>query len=348
MIPPTIDILVPIWNNPFETRACLASILYHSPKARLVIVDNGSSRETELMLEEFSEPLDERGLFIKSEKNIGLVAAINLGLARSDSDYTIIICPNVSVQSGWLDALINAAESSNAGIVSPRFSGTDAPVLPKLTAGTTIMESSTVAFATLLLRTEMRMVVGLFDEGLDGNEWCLKEYVRRAAASGYRTCITGNLRLHCAAGQQFGSPQRRNEMIQNSRSTYIARWGNTRHYCVYFGKKTDAGALGNTVTAILDAARQGHLFTILLHHGQYSVFQKMGWNALHTGIRLLSISILFPLKDIKRKITTLQSGLPDILMVKGSNEAAFPGVEVAISLDELLSVIQEQTTTVAV
>ena len=54
MISPTIDILVPVWNNPFETRACLAGILSHSPGARLIVVDNASSRETELMLEEFS------------------------------------------------------------------------------------------------------------------------------------------------------------------------------------------------------------------------------------------------------------------------------------------------------
>ena len=99
MISPTIDILVPVWNNPFETRACLAAILAHSSGARLIIVDNGSSRETELMLEEFSEPLGDRGLFIKSERNIGLVAAINLGLARSDSDYTVIVRPHVSVQA---------------------------------------------------------------------------------------------------------------------------------------------------------------------------------------------------------------------------------------------------------
>ena len=88
---PTIDILVPVWNNPFETRACLATILKHSTGIRLIIVDNGSSRETELMLEEFSESMGDQGLFIKSEKNVGLVAAINLGLARSDSDYTVIV-----------------------------------------------------------------------------------------------------------------------------------------------------------------------------------------------------------------------------------------------------------------
>jgi len=347
MISPTIDILVPVWNNPFETRACLAAILAHSPGARLIIVDNGSSRETELMLEEFSESLGDQGLFIKSEKNVGLVAAINLGLARSDSDYSVIVRPHVSVQAGWLEALVSAAETTGAGIVSPLFSGAEAPRLPDLAQGCTTMESCTVSFATLLLRTEMRMVAGTFDEYLDGNEWCLKEYVRRVAAHGYRTCITGRVRLSCSAGQQFGSELRRNEMIQNSRSAYTAQWGTDRHYCVYFGKEADAGALCDTITAILDGARQGHRFTLLLHRRQYSDFRKMGWNGLHTGIDLQQVSPLFPLRDLQRKITVLRNASPEMFAVQGCCDATFPGFDTAISLEELLSRLCAYTTDVA-
>lgn len=343
----SVDIVVPVWNNPFETRACLAAILAHSAGARLIIVDNGSSRETELMLEEFSESLGDQGLFIKSEKNIGLVAAINLGLARSDSDYTVIVRPHVSVQAGWLDVLLRAAETTGAGIVSPLFSGTEATTLPQLVPGCTIMESCTVSFATLFVRTEMRMVVGTFDEHLDGNEWCLKEYVRRVAARGYRTCITGSLRLSSAAGQQFGSAQRRSEMIQNSRSAYISEWGVPRHYCVYFGPEADAGSLGDTVAAILDGARQGHHFTLLLHRRQHSIFRKMAWNGLHTGIDLHKVSLLFPLRDLHRKLLALRGASPDLLAVPGCSGIIFPGVEIAMSLDELLGSIRAHTTTIA-
>jgi len=335
MISPTIDILVPVWNNPFETRACLAAILAHSSGARLIIVDNGSSRETELMLEEFSESLGEEGLFIKSERNIGLVAALNLGLARSDSDYTVIVRPHVTVHAGWLETLIAAAESTGAGIVSPLFSGEDALHLPKLAPGCTTMESFTVSFATLLMSTEMRMVAGTFDEGLDGDEWCLKEYVRRVAAEGYLTCIAGSMSLFCSAGQQFGSAQRRNEMMLNSRATYLQKWGISRHYSVYFGKDADAGALGDSVTAVLELARHGHRFTLLLHRRQYSTFRKMGWNCLHTGIELLTVSFLFPTRDLLRKVVALRSASPDSVAVRGCLGVAFPGVDAAISFDEL-------------
>ena len=100
---PSVDIIVPVWNNPFETRACLAAILEYSPGARLIIIDNGSSRETELMLEEFSEPLADQALFITSDRNIGLVPAINKGLASSDADVAVIVRPQVMVGRGWLN-----------------------------------------------------------------------------------------------------------------------------------------------------------------------------------------------------------------------------------------------------
>ena len=347
MISPTIDILVPVWNNPFETRACLADIIAHSPGARLIVVDSGSSRETELMLEEFSESLGDQALFIKSERNIGLVAAINMGLARSDGDYSVIVRPHVSVQAGWLEALVNAAEAGGAGIVSPLFSGKEAPSLPTMVTGCTTMESCTVSFATLLVRSGMRTIVGNFDEHLDGNECCLKEYVRRAAAHGYRTCITGLTRLSCSAGQQFGSEQRRNEMVQNSRAAYRAKWGIIRHYCIYFGEEADAGSLDDVVSAILDGARQGHRFTLMLHRRQHADFRKMGWNCLHTGIELQRLPLLFPLRDLQRKVASMRSVSPDLVTVLGCSGALFPGGDSAISQDEFLGSIRDYTTAVA-
>ncbi len=331
----SVDIVVPVWNNPFEARACIAAILAYSGDVRLIVVDNGSSRETELMLEEFSESMGERGLFIKSERNIGVVAAINLGLARSDSDYTVIVRPDVKVHSGWLEPLVSAAEAGGAGIVSPLFNGVSAPKLPTLKHGCRVMESCTVSFATLLVRTEMRMVAGLFDDTLDGGDWCLREYVRRVAAFGYRTCITGRCSLTCYGGKQFGSAQRRNEMIQNSRAAYISKWGIDRHYSVYFGPEAEAGALADTVAVILNGARQGHRFTLLLHRRQYSFFRKMGWNALHTGIELLPLSLLFPLRNLQKKISVLRDASPDLLAVKGCSGTLFPRMDAAISCDEL-------------
>jgi hypothetical protein len=202
------------------------------------------------------------------------------------------------------------------------------------------METCSISFDALLVRTEMRMVSGSFDENLDGGEWCLTEYVRRVAALGYKTCIAGRLRLSCSAGQQFGSAQRRIELEQNSRTAYLSRWGIARHYCIYFGPEADAVAVDDTVAAILDGARRGHRFTLLLHRRQFAAFRKMGWNGLHTGITLHRISLLFPQRDLQKMIAALRAASPDLLAVRGCSGVVFPGVDAAISLQELLDSIQ--------
>lgn len=339
---PTVDIIVPVWNSPFETRACLASILEHSPEARLIIVDNGSSRETELMLEEFSEPLGEQGLFIKSERNIGMVPAINMGLSRSDSDFAVIIRPHVQVAGGWLAGLLDAARSPHAGIISPIFTGGGAPHLPKLTRGSSLMETFGISFTALALKGEMRMLLAGFDEGMDGGEWCLKDYIRRAWKNGYHTCVTSRSLAVCGKETQFGSDERRKQQTESSKAGYLQRWGVGRHYGIYFGRNADAGSLADTIETIVEGARQGHRFTLLLHRRQASDFRRMGWNALHTGIELRRISLLMPQRDLLRQFSALKGVFPDIIPVRGVEGNTFPGVDAAIPFKAVADVIGEK------
>ena len=341
MSSPTVDIIVPVWNNPFETRACLAAILEYSPEARLIIVDNGSNRETELMLEEFSEPLGEHGLFITTERNIGLIPAINRGLARSDSDVAVIVRPHVIVTSGWLAALLEAARTSGTGIVSPRFSGTAAPLLPMLVRGCSQMESCTVSTSALLLRGEMRMVAGLFDETLDGGEWCLRDYVRRVAGLGYRTSLIARPLLICGSEQNFGSAERQREMYIKSQVTYRERWGITHHVAVYFGGEATAVDLSDSVNAILEAARLGHRFTLLLHRRQYADFRSRGWHGLHTGIKISRLAPFFALRSLSQHMTVLRTESPDLIVMRGGQGVLFPGDETALPLDEMMTILSD-------
>jgi hypothetical protein len=322
----------------------LAAILEHSPEARLIIVDNGSSRDTELMLEEFSEPLGDQGLFIKSERNIGLVPAINMGLSRSDSDFAVIVRPHVMVVAGWLSTLLEDAETSHAGILTPVFTGKNPPLQFRPVSGCTLAECCTVTFSVLMLRGEMRIMTGNFDESLDGGEWCLKEYVRRAVDKGYRTFITSRSQVSCGKEACFGSPERRSEYTNNSRKVYQERWGSARHYVLYFGKGTEAITLDGLMEQLMDGARQGHRFTLLLHRRQYADFRRMGWNGLHAGIELCGISMLFPERDLLKKLAQLRQQSPEIVTVRGNDGVIFPGADSAIPVGKLLEVISERTT----
>lgn len=332
---PSVDIIVPVWNSPFETRACLASLLEHSPEARLIVIDNGSSRETELMLEEFSEPLGEKGLFIKSERNLGMVPAINIGLARSDGDYAVILRPHARVTRGWLNGLLDAALAPNSGIVSPLFHGSGAPDLPFPGAGCPLMETFDVSFSALALKKEAHRQLGGFDEGLDGGAWCLRDYVRRAWSKGFHTCVTSRSLVVCGEETVFGSDERRRQQSRLGSESYLERWGIGRHYAVYFGRDIAAASLGDGMETIVEGARQGHRFTLLLHYRQAADFRSLGWNFLHTGIELLRLSALMPQRDLLRRVKALRGATPDIVPVWGARGSDFPGAEAAIPFDEL-------------
>jgi glycosyltransferase involved in cell wall biosynthesis len=337
MTTPSVDIIIPVWNNPFETRACLAAILEYSPEARLIIIDNGSSRETELMLEEFSESLGDKALFITTERNIGLIPAINRGLASSDADYAVIVRPQVMVGPCWLDALLETAGMPQVGIVSPVFLGSGAPVIPRPGSGCSLLETFSISFASLLIRGEMHRQLGGFDEGLDGAEWCLRDYIRRAETGGYRTCVTAYPELACGHETIFGSQDRRREQARLSRDSYLSRWGVARHYCLYFGPETDAADLSGTVEAIVAGARRGHGFTLLLHRKQFKEFRRRGWNGLHTAIAICRLPLIGMHRSFIRQFAALQVADPDLIPVRGANNVEFPGVAAPICLSEVIT-----------
>lgn len=332
---PSVDIIVPVWNNPFETRSCLASILTYTPGARLIVVDNGSTRQTELMLDEFAESLGDQGLFMSCERNIGLVPALNRALAQSDRDWAVIVKPQVAVAQGWLTQLQAAADTTKAGIVTPLFCGNGAPQLPAPPDGAQFSETCSISFATLLLKRELRMAAGPFDESLDGGEWCLKDYIRKTETAGFRSLVVRSPVLGCTPETIFGSSERRQEMYRNSRDTYLARWGVSRTYCLYFGTELPASGLEHMLEAILSRARQGNRFTLILHRKQLKEFRKQGWHALHTGITLRQLPIFGTMRALGRLVSALQDEHPDLVLVKGSELATFPENRPAISFDRI-------------
>ena len=273
MSPPAADIIVPIWNNPNEARDCLSALLAHSSGARLIIVDNGCDRQTQQVIEEFSDALEERCLLLASARNIGLVRAINMGLSRSDGEFSVIVRPHVRVTEGWLNELLEAAAR---GLASPVFSGDGAPFPIPCLYGNSRMETDTLSFATLALRSEVHMLLGGFDENLDGGVWCLRDFVSRAGVRGYRTCITGRANVICAPETVLGSDTRRQELARASQASYEERWGAGGHFGVSVGRSVRPDELRAMVGTMLRAARNGYHFTLLLPAAQTITFRALG------------------------------------------------------------------------
>jgi hypothetical protein len=199
------------------------------------------------------------------------------------------------------------------------------------------METFSLSFATLLINGEMHKQLGGFDEGLDGAEWCLRDYIRRTDANGYHSCVAARPELVCGQDTIFGSQERRQEQARLSRDRYLAQWGVAHNYCLYFGPETDATDLSGTVEAIVAAARRGHRFTLLLHRRQFKEFQRRGWNRLHTAITSCQLPLFGAQRSLARQLAALQTADPDLIPVRGSEDVVFPGIAAPINLNEIVT-----------
>lgn len=343
MSKPPIDIIVPVWNRPVETRECLVNLIEHSPDARLILVNNGSERETESLLEEFAEGLDERALLISTSTNLGFVRAVNRGLARAEAQYAAVVRSTTVVSEGWLDPLLMLARSRpDAGVIVPRLvrapwksspNGAHPPV--------STIEVSHGDFAAMLISKDLHDGIGGFDEDLDGGVWCLRDFARRALGGGFLTFAAEGSPVVFRDDPPLGSAARREEILRRSIAAYAARWGEDRMFCVHFPKGPDLDAVRRKFRIMLAGARQGHVFTVLLSLKTFNDLVKGGFDSLHRNIRLERLPRLFADGRAERVAASLRAATTGLISVAGLEGIPFPGGGESIPFAELERMIDE-------
>ncbi|MGH3856764.1 MAG: glycosyltransferase, partial [Pseudonocardiaceae bacterium] len=107
---PLLSIVVPVHGKWEYTRACLASIEAHRPSVpfEVLVVDDASpDRTAELVAASPGVRL------VRTEHNVGFVAACNLGANHSRGAYLLFLNNDTEVRPGALDALVDAADSDD-------------------------------------------------------------------------------------------------------------------------------------------------------------------------------------------------------------------------------------------
>jgi len=340
MITSAIDIIVPVWNRPIETRACLVNLVEHSPGARLILVNNGSDRETENLLEEFAEALDERALLISSRFNLGFVRAVNCGLARVEAEFAAVIRQSTLVSEGWLEPLLMLTRTRpEAGVIVPRLER--APLKKEHRGGSPPISTTEVShgdFAAMVVRKGVYDLIGGFDEEMDGAGWCLKDFSRRALRGGFLTFAAEGSPVAAVDEPLLGSAERREELLLRSAAAYRARWGEERAFCVYFPREADPDAIRQRLDLMLRGARQGHTFVVLVFPATFKVLAREGYGTLHRNIRLEKLPRLFGAGQASKIAVALGAGTPGLVTVAGVDgiSAGIPGSRPFAELERLI------------
>ena len=206
--PPLVAVIVLNWNNWAVTAECLESLRRLTyPNARVLLVDNGSSDDSERILREKFPDVE----ILQTGSNLGYAGGNNAGMRRAlefGADYLCLLNNDVVVGPGFLEPLVAAMEADpRLGIAGglqcsyhdPRLIQNSGAYFSFITgrvcnanAGEADRgqcdrqkEVDFISGAALLARAEMARSIGLLDDTFfmvcEDADWCLR--ARRAGWS---------------------------------------------------------------------------------------------------------------------------------------------------------------------
>ncbi len=106
---PLVSIITVNWNGRHLLERCLHSLKTQTYASfDIVVVDNGSSDGSV----EWVEANYPAATIIRNDRNLGFAVALNQGIQASDAPYVVTLNNDTEVVPGWLETLIQAAESA--------------------------------------------------------------------------------------------------------------------------------------------------------------------------------------------------------------------------------------------
>lgn len=246
------DVVVTVRDALDDAKRCLESLLDSSDLIRkIVVVDDGSNQATRRWLANLANHRSNVAL-LRNDRAVGYTRAANQGLRVTDGPYVALLNSDSIVPRGWLERLIECAESAlEIGIVGPlsnaaswqsvphRRSGGDWLVNP-LPADIAVDEMAELVEASslrgfprvpvlngfcLLIRRQVLETIGYFDEEAfpDGygeeNDYCL-----RARKAGFELAVADHAWVYHAKSRSY-SHKRRKQLSQVGRSVLDERYG---------------------------------------------------------------------------------------------------------------------------
>lgn len=116
------SIIIPVFNQYIFTRQCLDSLFRctESGLFELLLVDNGSSDDTQSLFDQCQQSYQQVQV-LRFEENRGYTVANNEAARRANGDYLMFLNNDTILTSGWLSALLDAADSQQASVVGSKL-----------------------------------------------------------------------------------------------------------------------------------------------------------------------------------------------------------------------------------
>ena len=222
-----VDIVIPVYANEGQVRACLSSVLaHHNEMQGDIVVVNDCSPEP--AIHQYLAALADQALItlLTNEQNEGFIVSCNRGAAvHPDNDF-VLLNADTEVHGNWLERMVSHVESgakvatvtpfsNNATIASYPKGATkpesdeDVPIaaidlaMATVNAGSSVELPTAIGFCMFVSREAWR-ITGGFDKRYgrgygEENEFCLA-----TAALGWRHLLACDVFVYHAGGGSFG------------------------------------------------------------------------------------------------------------------------------------------------
>lgn len=114
-----IAIVILNWNGRNFLEKFLPSVIAHSPEARVVVADNGSTDSSlEFLRTQFCDSIE----IVELERNYGFAGGYNRALKSVDAKYFVLLNSDVDVPANWLLPIFELLDSDpNIAAVQPKI-----------------------------------------------------------------------------------------------------------------------------------------------------------------------------------------------------------------------------------
>ncbi len=211
----------------------------------LILIDNASSEETVGRIRQLEKSHKELKVIYNNE-NCGFPAGINQAIMSASGNYILVANNDILVTEGWLERMLEVAESSNAiGIVGPISNSVSGFQLDKeakydsiesmyeYAANVTeknkgqVEEFPRIAFLCTLIKREVINKIGGLDERFAPGNFEDDDFCLRAQLAGYKTVIAQDVFIH-----HFGSVSFKAEgndeylkRLDTNKQKFVDKWG---------------------------------------------------------------------------------------------------------------------------
>lgn len=115
--PKKLSIVIPVWNKWNFTKACLEDLARLPHDHEVVLVDNGSTDETQAEMEKNNRI---PGLiYQRNTENLGFAKACNIGYGLATSPNVLFLNNDIRVKSNYEDWTYDLISQCEAGLVGP-------------------------------------------------------------------------------------------------------------------------------------------------------------------------------------------------------------------------------------